>query len=71
MRCKTQTCTHKHIYVHTHTSLRKNKDFPEKKLACIEGLKKNSLQGNKEEVQKEREVGEIGESSGLSQEVHL
>lgn len=40
MRCKTQTCTHKHIYVHTHTSLRKNKDFPEKKLACVEGLKK-------------------------------
>lgn len=41
------------MYVHTHTSLRKNKDFPEK-LACVEGLKKNSLQGNKEEVQKEK-----------------
>ena len=32
MRCKTQTCTH--------TPLRKNKDFPEKKWLALKDLKK-------------------------------
>ena len=61
--------TQAHVCAHTHTHLLGRTGFPREEVACIERLKK-TLQENKEELQKEGEVGERGESSGQSQEAH-
>lgn len=50
----THTDTHRHTQTHTHTSLRESRDFSEKKLAQIEGLKNNPLKVDKGELKKAR-----------------
>lgn len=47
-----QINTHTHMRTFTQTSLRESREFPEKKLVCIEDFKKMPLQ----KIRKEREV---------------